>query len=253
MRMRIFFSFVLCYLITRNFADVCDPCFCIPSIQPEVMICERSTVYEFPRYLPLSVKNGLKEIYIRNTSIMCLPDIEHGEYNSLNILKERFNFLLQCTCVIKWKEFLKIDCFLDSTCTNTETTSFENTVMQSTTSFTQNSQSQIIDTSSQESNTQTESSTKTTIALNPTSSAKSTVNEVPPSAQWALTGQVLTAIIIIVVVITAVIKACHHLYLKASVNFFAPNDNNNIQSVDGYSWSGNCIENPSFEMCELSS
>jgi len=246
MRMKLLFTFVCCYLINRIFADVCKPCYCIPTIHPEVMICERSTVFEFPRYLPLSVKNGLKEIYIRNTSIVCLPDIKHDEYNSLNILKERFNFLLPCSCIIKWKTFLKIDCILDSFCLVTDSTTFENTETQFPFNHSQSTQTQIFDRTTIDFISQNSYTDETTMSI------ESPVNANPPSV-WVLTGQVLTAIVVLAVVVTAIIKVCQYVHLKTSANAFGVNDDNNICNEDGDTWNSICLDNPSFEMIEVSS
>lgn len=129
-----FFNLLVFILIDFSLcSNVCEPCFCIPSKQPEVMICETKSAYEYPKYITRTVKNNLKEIYIRNSTIVCLPDILNGEYNSLRLLKERHNYFLSCPCIMKWQENLPENCLIDTICIPPHTlTTSQNDMVQTT-------------------------------------------------------------------------------------------------------------------------
>ena len=94
----------------------CDPCDCYPSLtKPTFMICQGWYADRWPPALAPYEKQFMEEIFLTETLISCPPAMQPGEYPSLIHFGEKNNALLNCSCLLSWKDGVPEEGF-DSEC-----------------------------------------------------------------------------------------------------------------------------------------
>ena len=84
----------------------CQPCKCFPSMDTAtLMLCQGGHIFNFPLYLDKHEKEHLKEIYITETYINCMPIFTEYEYKNMHTFGESNNPLLNCSCLFSWWEY----------------------------------------------------------------------------------------------------------------------------------------------------
>ena len=107
----------------------CEPCDCLPSSStPVFMICQGWKVNVYPPNLGEYEKSALREIYLTETLISCLPSIVADDYPNLLKFGESGNQVMNCTCLESWRENVPregfvSDCDFDSISSATTTNS----------------------------------------------------------------------------------------------------------------------------------
>lgn len=101
---------VLLLIISPRVELYCDPCACIPYKNPHTILCESTTIFSFPQYIPQAINDGIGNITIKSTSIAKLPTIDTATYPSVFIFVEMDNPYLSCDAVFEWLESLPPGC-----------------------------------------------------------------------------------------------------------------------------------------------
>lgn len=108
---RIFYF--LCILHTPS-AQTCAPCLCTPYLNPTVLICESTRIYNFPDFIPMDLEINFLNITIINTAIRFLPPITISTYPSLQFFNDLINPYLECEAVVGWAGNLPSNTIINS-------------------------------------------------------------------------------------------------------------------------------------------
>lgn len=92
-------------VLVREVEDICSPCQCLPNdTQPRYLICQGWNVAEYPPHLDAGEKMALREIYVTETFIPCLPKFDSEDYGALELFDESNNIALNCSCLLSWSK-----------------------------------------------------------------------------------------------------------------------------------------------------
>ena len=97
-------AIIVCYFLTTLQGSYdCDGCYCEP--EDQVLLCAGRSVIRFPQ-LEYFEREKVRSIYVLNTLIGVLPDVEDQLFPTLGYVMERNNTDLDCSEIDKWLCYL---------------------------------------------------------------------------------------------------------------------------------------------------
>ena len=98
------FILICLHVLLAKVKSICNPCQCLPNDNtPRFLICQGRNIDQYPPFLDDNEKKSLKEIYLTETYIYCLPSFEEEDYDSLELFDENNNIGLNCSCLLSWR------------------------------------------------------------------------------------------------------------------------------------------------------
>lgn len=113
-------------IISHACSNPCFPCRCYPppinkdNNKAHLMLCQGYRVTYFPP-LPRWLASELREIYVTDTSIACMPNTTGHLYSSLRKFGESGNGFWNCDCMWMWMEGIS-DVVVSTHCARVSTT-----------------------------------------------------------------------------------------------------------------------------------